>query len=61
MPAVATALTIPFTFSIADGIGIGFITYAGIKLAAGKPRECPPAVAVIAMLFAAAFAHRFLA
>lgn len=60
-PAVATTLTIPFTYSIADGIGIGFVTYACIKLASGKPRECPPAVAVIAVLFAAAFAHRFLA
>jgi AGZA family xanthine/uracil permease-like MFS transporter len=55
-PAVVTAMAMPLTSSIADGIGIGFIVYAALKLASGKARECPPAVGVIALLFAARFA-----
>ena len=29
-PAVITALAMPFTFSIAEGIAFGFISYVGI-------------------------------
>jgi len=50
-PAVITALAMPFTFSIADGIAFGFISYAGIKLAAGRFRDIHPAVAILAVLF----------
>lgn len=55
-PAVVTALAIPLAFSIADGIGLGFLTYAGIKLVSGRPGECPVAVYLIAAIFAAKFA-----
>lgn len=55
-PAVITALAMPLAFSIADGIGLGFITYAGIKLLSGRWKECPAAVYVIAAVFAAKFA-----
>ena len=55
-PAVVTALAIPLTFSIADGIGIGFITYVVAKLIAGRFRECSPAMIAVALLFAAKFA-----
>jgi adenine/guanine/hypoxanthine permease len=54
-PAVVTALAMPLSFSIADGIGIGFITYAGIKLGSGGARQCPAAVYVIAAIFIAKF------
>ena len=50
-PAVITALAMPFTFSIADGIAFGFISYAGIKVAAGRYRDVHPAVAILAVLF----------
>ncbi|HEY6982842.1 NCS2 family permease [Reyranella sp.] len=50
-PAVITAIAMPFTFSIAEGIAFGFISYAGIKIAAGKFRDVHPAVAVLAVLF----------
>ncbi len=50
-PAVLTAIAMPLSFSIADGIGIGFISYAVIKLMVGRPRECPPAVALVAVVF----------
>lgn len=55
-PALICALTMPLTFSIAHGIAFGFISYAGIKLLAGRWREVPPAVAVIALVFVAKFA-----
>jgi AGZA family xanthine/uracil permease-like MFS transporter len=50
-PAVITAIAMPFTFSIADGIAFGFISYAGIKLAAGRYRDIHPAVGILAVLF----------
>ncbi len=50
-PAVITAIAMPFTFSIAEGIAFGFISYTGIKLAAGKFRDIHPAVGTLAVLF----------
>ena len=50
-PALVTALAIPFTYSIATGIGIGFIAYAAIKLVSGRWKEVNAAVAVIAVAF----------
>jgi AGZA family xanthine/uracil permease-like MFS transporter len=55
-PAVITAITMPLTYSIATGIGLGFITYALAKIIAGKAREASPAVMVLALLFAIKFA-----
>ena len=53
LPALVTALAIPFTFSIAEGIGMGFVAYAGIKLLTGRWREIGAGVAIIAVAFAA--------
>ncbi len=55
-PAVITAVAMPFTFSIATGIGLGFICYAAAKILSGKFTEAKPAVLVLAMLFAIKFA-----
>jgi AGZA family xanthine/uracil permease-like MFS transporter len=55
-PAVVAAVTMPLTYSIATGIGLGFITYAVVKILAGKLREASPAVLVLAVIFAAKFA-----
>lgn len=55
-PALVTALSMPLIYSIADGIGLGFICYAVIKLLAGKASECPVAVYVVAVIFALKFA-----
>ncbi len=52
-PALLTALAIPFTYSIAAGIGIGFIAYAAIKIVSGRWRDVNLAVAVIAAAFVA--------
>ncbi len=54
--AVVTAIAIPLTFSIADGIGIGFLTYVVIKTMAGRARDCSPTLVAVALLFAAKFA-----
>jgi adenine/guanine/hypoxanthine permease len=55
-PAVVAAVTMPLTYSIATGIGLGFITYALIKLVAGKFADAKPAVLVLALVFALKFA-----
>ena len=54
-PGVVTAIAMPLTYSIATGIGIGFITYAAAKIISGKVAECSPAVMVIAALFVIKF------
>jgi AGZA family xanthine/uracil permease-like MFS transporter len=55
-PAAVTAITMPFTFSIAHGIAFGFIAYAALKILSGRIKELPIAVAVIAALFLVKFA-----
>src|SRR5215813_5530031 len=55
-PAVVAAVTMPLTYSIATGIGLGFITYALAKIISGKFAEASPAVLVLALLFAVKFA-----
>lgn len=55
-PAIITALMMPFSFSIADGIGIGFISFVIIKATAGRYRDIPAAIILIATVFAAKFA-----
>ncbi len=50
LPAVITALAMPFTFSIATGIGLGFITHAVLKATTGKAAEVHGAVWLIAGL-----------
>jgi AGZA family xanthine/uracil permease-like MFS transporter len=54
-PAVVTAIGMPLTFSIADGIGFGFITYAGLKILSGRFSDAPPAVIILAGLFVVKF------
>jgi adenine/guanine/hypoxanthine permease len=53
LPALITALAIPFTFSIASGIGIGFAAYAVLKLLTGRWKKVGVGVAVIVLAFAA--------
>ncbi|HEU97805.1 MAG TPA: NCS2 family permease, partial [Fervidicoccus fontis] len=51
IPAFVTITSIPFTYSITTGIGLGFITYTIIKMLSGKFREIKPGIAVITLLF----------
>jgi AGZA family xanthine/uracil permease-like MFS transporter len=55
-PAVVAAVTMPLTYSIATGIGLGFITYALAKVIAGRFDEAKPAVLILAIVFAIKFA-----
>lgn len=55
VPAVITAIAMPLTYSIASGIGLGFIAYAGIKLFSGKFATVSWAVVVLAGLFLVKF------
>jgi AGZA family xanthine/uracil permease-like MFS transporter len=51
VPAIVTVLSMPFTFSIATGIGLGFITFTAIKLLCGRVSEVSSAVWVITVVF----------
>jgi AGZA family xanthine/uracil permease-like MFS transporter len=50
-PAVVTALGMPLTFSISNGIALGFIAYGAIKLLSGRVREVGWPMAILAVLF----------
>ncbi len=56
VPAVITAAGMPFTYSIATGLGLGFIAYAVLKVGSGKWREAGVGVLVLAALFFLKFA-----
>ncbi len=49
-PAVLAAILMPLTFSIANGIAIGFIVYAVVKIASGRVSDANPAVLLVAVL-----------
>lgn len=55
IPAFITLVTIPLTFSIADGIAFGMISYVIIKLATGKVKDLNIATIIIGVLFLAKF------
>ena len=59
-PALLIVALIPFTYSIADGIAIGFIMYPILKIAVGRAREVSPTLYVIAGLFLANFIFHYL-
>ena len=50
-PVVITALAMPFTYSIANGIAFGFIAWTAIKLLAGRRHEVNPALIILSILF----------
>jgi len=57
IPAAVTALTMPFTYSIANGLAFGFITYAVLKLFTGRARQVHPMVWLIAAVFLFKFVY----
>ena len=50
-PAFLVMVGIPFTWSIADGIAFGFISYPLVKLLSGRAREASVLVYVLGALF----------
>lgn len=51
VPAFVTAAMMPFSFSITEGIALGFIAYCVMKAGTGRWREISPCVVVVALLF----------
>ena len=56
LPAFLTIVAMPFTYSIADGIGIGFITFALFAVFAGRAKEVHWIMWLISALFVVFFA-----
>jgi adenine/guanine/hypoxanthine permease len=56
IPAFLTMIAMPFTYSITVGIGVGFVSYVVLRVAAGKSREVHPLMWVTSALFVAYFA-----
>ena len=54
-PVVITALSMPLTFSIANGIAFGFISWVVIKTLTGRWQDLNPALVVLAALFVIKF------
>ncbi len=54
-PAFLTIVAIPLTYSITNGIGLGFISYCIIKVAQGKAGEVKPLMWVAALAFLVMF------
>ncbi|MGZ3099826.1 NCS2 family permease [Streptomyces sp. H72] len=52
VPAFVTMLMMPFSYSITNGIGMGFITFSVLRLAAGRGREVPVTMYAVSAVFA---------
>lgn len=55
VPAFMVIALIPFSYSIANGIGVGIISYVLIKASKGELRSVHPVTAGIALLFVARY------
>jgi AGZA family xanthine/uracil permease-like MFS transporter len=56
VPAFLTMVMMPFTYSITNGVGAGFISYVVLKVCTGRAREVHPLLAGAAVAFVAYFA-----
>jgi AGZA family xanthine/uracil permease-like MFS transporter len=56
LPAFLTIVLMPFTYSITNGIGAGFVSYVVIKLARGRAGDVTPLMWLVAAGFVAYFA-----
>ncbi len=57
IPAFVTLLAIPLTFSIANGLAFGVVSYAALKLVSGRAGKADWLLYVLAVLFVARFAY----
>ncbi len=57
LPAFLTIVTMPLTYSIANGIGVGFISFALLSLFAGKVKDIHWIMWLISALFVVYFAQ----
>jgi len=56
IPAIVTVVMMPLTFSIANGIALGFLTYATLKLLTGQRDKVSVSLYVLCIIFIAKFA-----
>ena len=56
LPAFLTIIVMPFTYSIANGIGVGFVSWVVLNAASGGMKKIHPLMWVVALLFVAYFA-----
>nr|WP_226703163.1 NCS2 family permease [Microbulbifer elongatus] len=56
IPAVVTMIMMPLTFSIANGIALGFLTYTALKLCTGQHRQVSLSLYILSAVFLAKFA-----
>jgi adenine/guanine/hypoxanthine permease len=57
IPVLLTVAVMPFTYSITNGVGAGFLSYTLIQLFRGKAREVHPLMYVVAAVFAWYFVY----
>jgi AGZA family xanthine/uracil permease-like MFS transporter len=55
LPAFLVVAGIPFTFSIADGLAMGFVSYPALKVLAGRGREVPWLIYALGAMFLARY------
>jgi len=60
LAAALTIMIMPFTFSITDGIGIGFLAFAVIRTAQGRARDLHPFMWIASVAFLLYFLVPFL-
>ena len=60
LAAALTIMFMPFTFSITDGIGIGFLAFVTVRAAQGRPREVHPFMWIASAAFLLYFLVPFL-
>jgi AGZA family xanthine/uracil permease-like MFS transporter len=58
VPAFLTIAAMPLTYSIANGISLGIVSWVGIRLLSGRWREIHPLLAVVAVLLVAFYGVR---
>jgi AGZA family xanthine/uracil permease-like MFS transporter len=60
LPVVLTVAVMPFSYSIANGIGVGFIAWVVMRSAAGRAREITPLLWIVTAGFAVYFARGWI-
>ena len=60
LPVMLTVAVMPFSYSIANGIGVGFVTWVVVRSAAGKAREISPLLWIVAAGFVLYFTRSWI-
>ncbi|MDD0843788.1 NCS2 family permease [Pseudomonas sp. Gutcm_11s] len=55
IPAIVTVIMMPLTFSVADGIALGFVTYVAMKTCTGRHKDVSVSLYALCAIFIAKF------